>query len=409
MPAQKSASARARQRVRGAEALQHLDLARPRAPAGPPPTRPRRRRARRRPAARRRRGRRACGRRGRAGRRPRGTARGSSRQASENVRATRCVVARASSRPAAARRDRCGQRRGARRRAHAARRHGARPPVGRHEPRGDLGAEQHARHAGARVRPAAREVEPGEPPVAVRLAEVGRLVQRRLDARTRCPTPRRGRARSPVASSGARRATAVVAARPARSSPRGRRAARRAAGPPSRSQSIPARRLGTGSSIGERVAAGRRHRGLGARRRVDVGGERPRQLAAARHRADELAVAVADEQRVVPRAPSKRRSRAEVEQEAGHRLAQPPARRRGGRRARACAGRRRWRPRRRPRSARRRPAGRRSRGRPRARSRADRLAAAHVERPRHRLDHASTRRRRRTSRRRAPGGRPARA
>ena len=49
----------------------------------------------------------------------------------------------------------------------------------------------------------------------------------------------------------------------------------------------------------QRVAAAGRHRGLRARGRVHVGGERGGQRRAAGHVADELAVVPADEQRVV--------------------------------------------------------------------------------------------------------------
>ena len=44
-----------------------------------------------------------------------------------------------------------------------------------------LGRKECPRHAGAWVRAAARVVEPGDGAVAIRLAEVGRLLQRGLD------------------------------------------------------------------------------------------------------------------------------------------------------------------------------------------------------------------------------------
>ena len=154
--------------------------------------------------------------------------------------------------------------------------------------------------------------------------------------------------------------------------------------PPSRS---PRAQVRHGQQDGQRVAAGRRHPRLRARRRVHVGREGPRQLGPARDGADELAVAVAHQQRVV----QQRLERAgPCRGRAGSRTSSPAAgaAAAGGRRARACAGRRRWRRRRRP-AIRSPPARRTPVTRPPACSIAStRLAAADVERPRHRLHHA---------------------
>src|SRR5207248_2668224 len=67
----------------------------------------------------------------------------------------------------------------------------------------------------------------------------------------------------------------------------------------SASQSMPARRLGAGSSTASESPPLRRHGRLGARGRVHVGGEGSRKAAAARDVGDELAVAAPHEQRVV--------------------------------------------------------------------------------------------------------------
>jgi hypothetical protein len=297
MPAQNAASGCARQRRAASHGLQHLDLR-----VAPGPARRPRRHAPTRAAlraCRRRRGRRACGRRGRAGRRRRGSrGSGAIEKARDAVRGARPRAVAA--RPRGARGDARGARRSAargllgRRDAALMRRPvlaacPSRPRPPRTSPARDLGAEQHARDARARVRPAAREVQAGAPAVAVRRAEVGRLLQRRLEREGVAPTAPRSRAKSHGV---IRCSTATRSREPVEPEARLEVGEQRVAQPrpprgPSRS-----RRAGSGPAAGSASESppGAPSR-LRARGRVHVGGEgrgssRPRVTVA-----DEVAVA----------------------------------------------------------------------------------------------------------------------
>ena len=233
------------------------------------------------------------------------------------------------------------------------------------------------------MRPAAGEVQAAEPPVAVRLAEVRRLVQRRLDGERVAP-------HGAELAGEVQRRHAVLGddrvADPDQPEARLHVGQQRVAQPVAVAVPVePGAQVRHGQQHGERVAARRGHRRLGARGRVDVGGERARQLAAARDRADELAVAVA---RPAACGAGARPSAGPCRGRAGSRTSSRAAggAARAARPARGCAARRRST----------RPRRRRSAPRPRADAghaaagvldRRDRLAAAHVERRGHRLDH----------------------